>query len=341
VDIAARAGVSEATVSRVLNDKQVAEVTRERVLTAIDVLGYERPARLRRKPAGLVGLVVPELTNPVFPLFAQLIETSLVKHGYTPVLCTQTPGGVHEDDYIQMLLERGAAGIIFVSGIHAITQTDTGRYTRLLGQGVPIVLVNGFQTDVTAPSLSQDDSVAVELAVRHLYQLGHRRIGLALGPRRYTPVSRRITAFERIARRLIDLVPLVECSQYSIEGGASAGHALLDQRATAIVCGSDLMALGAIRTARLRGLRVPQDVSVVGSDDGLLAQFADPPLTTVRQDVAGMSAAAVRALLEEITGTPSPRNELLFPPELVVRQSTAAPGQAWPLSAVGPAAETA
>lgn len=341
VDIAARAGVSEATVSRVLNDKPVAELTRERVLTAIDVLGYERPARLRRKPAGLVGLVVPELTNPVFPLFAQLIETALVKHGYTPVLCTQTPGGVHEDDYVQMLLERGAAGIIFVSGIHAITQTDTERYSRLLHQGVPIVLVNGFQADVHAPNLSQDDSVAVDLAVRHLYQLGHRRIGLALGPRRYTPVSRRIAAFERLSLELTDMVPLVECSQYTIEGGASAAHVLIDQRATGIVCGSDLMALGAIRSARLRGLRIPQDLSVVGSDDGLLAQFADPPLTTVRQDVAGMSAAAVRALLEEITGTPSPRNELLFPPELVVRASTAAPGQAWSGVVPGPVMFTA
>lgn len=326
MDIADRAGVSEATVSRVLNDKPVAAATRERVLTAIDVLGYERPARLRPKPAGLVGLVVPELTNPVFPLFAQLIETALVKHGYTPVLCTQTPGGVHEDEYVQMLRERGTAGIVFVSGIHAITETDTERYRRLIRQGVPIVLINGFQADVDAPCLSQDDSVALELAVTHLYGLGHRRIGLALGPRRYTPVNRRIAAFTRLAERLPDLEPFVECSQYNIEGGAAAAHALIDRGVTGIACGSDLMALGAIRAARLRGLAVPRDVSVVGSDDGLLAQFADPPLTTVRQDVSGMSAAAVRALMEEIQGHSSPRSEYLFPPELVVRASTAAPG---------------
>lgn len=325
MDIADRAGVSEATVSRVLNDKPVAAATRERVLTAIDVLGYERPARLRRRPAGLVGLVVPELTNPVFPLFAQVIETALVKHGYTPLLCTQTPGGLHEDDYVQMLLERGTAGIIFVSGIHAITASDTDRYTRLVNQGVPVVLVNGFQADVDAPCLSQDDVVAVQLAVSHLYQLGHRRIGLALGPQRYTPASRRITAFQALASKLRDLDALLECSQYTIEGGAAAAHALMDRGATGIVCGSDLMALGAIRAARGRGLQVPRDLSVVGSDDGLLAQFADPPLTTVRQDVTGMSEAAVRSLMEEIAGTPSPRTEYLFPPELIVRASTSAP----------------
>lgn len=325
VDIAARAGVSEATVSRVLNDKPVAELTRERVLTAIDLLGYERPARLRRKPVGLVGLIVPELTNPVFPLFAQLIETGLVKHGYTPVLCTQTPGGVHEDDYVAMLLERGIAGIIFVSGVHAITQCDTDRYDRLLAKGVKVVLVNGYQPDVDAPCLSQDDAAAVELAASHLYQLGHRRIGLALGPQRYTPVSRRIRAFTRWAALQGDVTPLIETSHYTIEGGAAAAHALLDQGVTGIICGSDLMALGAIRSARIRGLAVPRDVSVVGSDDGLLAQFADPPLTTVRQDVAGMSSAAVRALVEEIGDTPSPRNEYLFPPDLVVRASTTTP----------------
>lgn len=327
MDIAARAGVSEATVSRVLNDKPVAEATKERVLTAIDVLGYERPARLRRKTTGLIGLVVPELTNPVFPMFAQLIETALAKHGYTPVLCTQTPGGLHEDEYVEMLLELGAAGIIFVSGIHAITQSDTDRYTRLVTSGMPIVLVNGHQPDVDAPSLSQDDRVAVELGLEHLRQLGHSRIGLAVGPSRYTPANRRITAFEQLVAATPGLVGVAEHTQYTVEGGAAAAHALLDAGVTGILCGSDVMAMGVIRTARQRGLRVPDDLSVIGSDDGLLAQFADPPLTTVRQDVPSMSAAAVRAMLEEITGTPSPRREHLFAPELVVRRSSAqAPG---------------
>ena len=122
VDIAAHAKVSEATVSRVLNNKpNVAEATRQSVLTALDVLGYERPLQLRRKTAGLVGLIVPELDNPIFPVLAQIIETALAVHGYTPVLCTQTPGGMHEDDYTEMLLDRGVAGMIVVSGQHADT----------------------------------------------------------------------------------------------------------------------------------------------------------------------------------------------------------------------------
>ncbi|HCU49172.1 MAG TPA: LacI family transcriptional regulator, partial [Micromonosporaceae bacterium] len=116
-DIAQQAEVSEATVSRVLNDRPgVSSETRQAVLTALDVLGYERPARLRKRSAGLVGLVVPELDNPIFPAFAQIIESSLAQQGFTPVLCTQTPGGVTEDEYVEMLLDRQVSGIVFVSG---------------------------------------------------------------------------------------------------------------------------------------------------------------------------------------------------------------------------------
>src|SRR5436305_6642322 len=151
-DVASKGGVSEATVSRVLNGRPgVADNTRQAVLTALDVLGYERPAKLRQHSAGLVGLVVPELENPIFPAFAQVIESALARQGYTPVLCTQTPGGVHEDEYTRMLLERGVAGIVFVSGLHADTTAQPTRYQELRRRGLPIVLVNGYLEDVDAP----------------------------------------------------------------------------------------------------------------------------------------------------------------------------------------------
>lgn len=108
-DIAAQAQVSEATVSRVLNGKAgVADGTRHKVLAALDLLGYERPVRLKRRSNGLVGLLIPELTNPIFPAFAQVIEQALAGHGYTPVLCTQTPGGATEDELVEQLEERGS-----------------------------------------------------------------------------------------------------------------------------------------------------------------------------------------------------------------------------------------
>src|SRR4029453_16668880 len=156
-DVARQAGVSEATVSRVLNDRPgVSADTRQAVVTALDVLGYERPEReatrhprtgvvtawdvrgyerperLRKRSAGLVGLIVPELENPIFPAFAQVIESALAQTGYTPVLSTQPPGGVTEDEYVDMLLDRQVSGIIFVSGLHADTTADPERYRKLI-----------------------------------------------------------------------------------------------------------------------------------------------------------------------------------------------------------------
>ena len=327
-DIAAQAGVSEATVSRVLNGRPgVAENTRQAVLTALDVLGYERPAKLRQHSAGLVGLIVPELENPIFPAFAQVIESALARQGFTPVLCTQTPGGVHEDEYTRMLLERGVAGIVVVSGLHADVTTDPARYQALRRRGLPIVLVNGYVEGVDAPFISNDDVASMELAVGHLVELGHTRIGLAVGPRRFTPVLRKIIGFREAMHRRLgpgDVEPWIESTLFSVEGGGAAAERLVERGATALVCGSDLMALGAVRAVRTLGLDVPRDVSVVGYDDSLLVGFTDPPLTTVRQAVQAMGAAAVRALLDEIAGLPAPRAEYVFRPELVVRASTAA-----------------
>jgi LacI family transcriptional regulator, repressor for deo operon, udp, cdd, tsx, nupC, and nupG len=328
-DIAAQAGVSEATVSRVLNGKQgVAATTRESVLAALDVLGYERPLKLRQRSAGLVGLITPELENPIFPAFAQVIAQGLTRQGYTPVLATQTPGGSTEDELTEMLVDRGVAGIVFVSGLHADTTADMQRYERLRGQGVPFVLINGYSDKVRAPFVSPDDRAAMRLAVTHLAELGHRRIGLALGPERFVPVQRKIEGFLTAVRDQLDLTAdqtreFVQHSLYTLEGGQAAAGALLDRDCTAVVCASDMMALGAIRAARQRGLTVPGDVSVIGFDDSPLIAFTDPPLTTIRQPVPAMGQAAVRALLEEIGGTPAPHSEFVFLPELVVRGSTA------------------
>jgi alanine racemase len=329
-DIAAQAGVSEATVSRVLNDKPGVSVdTRQAVLTALDVLGYERPARLRKKSAGLVGLVVPELDNPIFPAFAQVIESVLAQEGYTPVLCTQTPGGVTEDEYVEMLLDRQVSGIVFVSGLHADTAADHERYRGLVARKLPVVLINGYVEGVEAPFVSCDDRAAGEMAVSHLVSLGHRRIGLISGPDRFLPVQRKLAGFRATMTRLLgttdaELASLVSLSLFGVEGGAAAAGRLLDRGITGIVCGSDLMALGAIREARSRGLKVPTDISVVGYDDSPLIAFTDPPLTTLRQPVIAMAVSAVRALVDEINGHPAPHSEYIFRPELVMRGSTAA-----------------
>jgi LacI family repressor for deo operon, udp, cdd, tsx, nupC, and nupG len=327
-DIAAKAGVSEATVSRVLNGKPgVAEDTRQAVLTALDVLGFERPTRLRRRSAGLVGLVIPELVNPIFPAFAQVIESTLSQRGYTPVLCTQSPSGATEDEYVEMLLERGVSGIIFVSGLHADTGADHTPYQALVERRLPVVFVNGFLRGVDAPFISSDEFAATELAVSHLVALGHRRIGFASGPERFLVVQRKLAGYRttlkaQLALSDAEVDELVELSMFGVEGGAAAAHRLLDAGVSAVVCGSDLMALGVIRAARQRGLSVPDQLSVVGYDDAPMMEFTDPPLTTVRQPVNAMGLAAVQSLLDEVRGHATPHTEFLFRPELVVRGST-------------------
>jgi len=203
------------------------------------------------------------------------------------------------------------------------------RYDQLRGQGVPYVLLGGFSPKVKAPFVSPDDRAAMHLAVTHLASLGHTRIGLAVGPKRFVPVLRKIEGFQQAMEARLGLAPeeseeLIQHSLYTLEGGQAAAGALIGLGCTAVVCASDMMALGAIRAARGRDLNVPRDVSVVGFDDSPLIAFTDPPLTTIRQPVQAMGQAAVRTLLEEIGGTPAPHSEFVFMPELVVRGSTAA-----------------
>ncbi|XVU23115.1 LacI family DNA-binding transcriptional regulator [Actinoplanes sp. CA-054009] len=328
-DIARQAQVSEATVSRVINDRPgVSHETRQAVLTALDVLGYERPERLRKRSAGLVGLVVPELDNPIFPAFAQVIESTLAQQGYTPVLCTQSPGGVTEDEYVEMLLDRQVSGIVFVSGLSADTTADHARYQRLLDRPLPIVLVNGYAEGIEAPFVSCDERLAGDLAVTHLVALGHTRIGMISGPHRFIATQRKLAGYRQAMQRELGVAdaavdPLVSLTLFGVEGGEVAADRLLAMGVTGLVCGSDLMALGAIRAARRRGLSVPGDVSVIGFDDSPLIAFTDPPLTTLRQPVPAMAVAAVRSLMDEINGHGAPHSEYLFRPELVVRDSTA------------------
>jgi LacI family repressor for deo operon, udp, cdd, tsx, nupC, and nupG len=337
-EIAERSGVSISTVSRVLNERPgVSQQTRRQVLTAIDVLGYDRPVRLRPRAGGLVGLVLPELENPFFPRLAHHLEINLSRMGLSPVLCSQTLGGVHEDDYVAILMEHSVAGIVFVSGVHALVDSDPARYQRLMDLGLPIVLVNGALAGLDAPCVSTDDVAAVELAVQHLEHMGHRRIGAALGQMRYLPAQRKRQAFvDAVTRRGLvpddlDAADLVESTTYNVQGGQQAAARLLDRGVTGIVCGSDVMALGVVRAARARGLRVPEDLSVVGSDDSQMMEFADPPLTTVRQPAEALAQAASLEIAEQIAGSRPHAGEVLHRPELVVRGSTAAaPGSGSP-----------
>ena len=324
-EVARKVGVSEATVSRVLNEKPgVSEVTRQAVLTALDVLGYERPTKLRGERARLVGLFLPELQNPIFPAFGKVLAAALVQNGYTPVLCTQSAGGITEADYIELLLQQHVSGMVFVGGQYTQQEASHDHYQRLADLGLPTVFVNAPVDELHFATVSTDDAVATEQAWNHLRQLGHERIGLVLGPPDHVPSQRKLAAAKRAAVASGTPLPdeYVVHSHYSLEAGQAAAARLLSTGITAIICMSDPIALGAIRAVRRAGLTVPGDISIVGFDDSALMNATDPPLTTVRQPIEPMGRMVIELLVSQLNGTAAPPDEYLFEPELVVRGST-------------------
>ncbi|GAA1005352.1 LacI family transcriptional regulator [Acrocarpospora pleiomorpha] len=322
--MAKKVGVSEATVSRVLNGKPgVSDATRAAVLTALDVLGYERPTQLRGERARLVGLVLPELGNPIFPALAEIVGGALAQRGFTPVLCTRTAGGLSEADYVEMLLEQQVSGVVFAGGHFAEADAPHEHYLRLLALGLPVVLVNAASDNLEFPRVSTDDAVAVEQAFGHLVSLGHEHIGLVLGPEDHIPSRRKLAAL-RLAAEVAGIDQIsVEHAMFSLEGGQAVTNRLIRNGVTGIICASDPLALGAIRAVRRLGMSVPEDISVVGFDDSNFMNCTNPPLTTVRQPIEAIGRAAVTLLVNQIDGAVVSAEELLYEPELVVRGSTA------------------
>jgi LacI family repressor for deo operon, udp, cdd, tsx, nupC, and nupG len=318
LDVADHAQVSQATASRVLNGKDgVSQRKREAVLSAAEELGYTRTRPTARR---VLGILIPELENPVFAEYAQRLGTALAQGGDTPVICSQTANGVSEDEWLEVLLQYELAGVIVVSGMHADTHADPERYRRLRELRIPVVLVNGHVEGLDAVFLADDDHAAMGLAVSHLTSLGHSRIGLAVGPERYVPVIRKVAGFQDALEGKAD--GLVAHSFFTIEGGRAATSRLLEEGATAVICGSDTMALGAYQACRSLRLEIPGDVSIIGYGDYALAAFTGPPLTSVRQSIPAICDAAVQALLDELDGRPAARQEYLFQPELTVRASS-------------------
>ena len=331
-DVSALAGVSEATVSRVMNGKEgVRASTRDRVLRVLAELGYAPEALHATPSAGVIGVIVPELDNPIFPKFVQTIEARLLSSGYLCVLCCASRVGATEDDYLDSLIERRVAGVIVVSGRHADVRADHSIYDEITRRGIGLVTINGAMAPdehgvPPVPSVSTDDHAATVTAYRHLSESGHERIGLLIGPSCYTPVQRKLAGFREAALAAGvegDLDDRVIETIFTLDGGFTGTQRLLDNGITGIVAASDLMALGAIRAVRQRGLDVPGDVSVVGFDDTELMRFTDPPLTTVHQPVTRIVDHAVDVLFAQIQGQPYDRAERLLAGELIVRGTTA------------------
>jgi DNA-binding LacI/PurR family transcriptional regulator len=326
-DVARRAKVSVATASRVANGAYaVRPETRERVERAMRDLLYVPPGR--KTETGLIGVLVPELANPIFPALAQAIETRAAPSGLASILCNTAGAAFREVDYVHMLLDRRVEGMIFIASEMTNLKGDHSHYTQLVGEGARLVFVNGALPSLDVPSVGVDEHAAGELATQHLIGLGHRRIGFVAGLEHYLPTQAkgagRLAALQAAG---LDSAELVAYSEFAVEGGRTAIRELLALRdpPTAVICSSDQMAMGVLQEARRQDVRVPGDLSVVGFDGIEASTWSVPPLTTVEQPIHDIAKTAVDALQTLIRDPEAKLPNYLFRPRLHIRESTSAP----------------
>jgi DNA-binding LacI/PurR family transcriptional regulator len=326
-DVANRAGVSVATASRVATGSaRVREPTRERVLQAMRELLYVPPGR--STPTGALGLLLPEFANPIFAALAQAMETRATDAGFASILCNTAGSAVREVDYVHMLLERRVDGMIFICAEITDVRGKHGHYAQLVEQGARLVFVNGTSEALGVISVGVDERAAGRLATEHLLELGHERIGFVAGEAYALPTREKLQGRDD-ALRSAGFAPngFVAHAGFTVGGGREALRALMqmDRPPTGVICSNDLMAIGALQEAAGLGLRVPDDLSIVGFDGIEATTWTQPPLTTVEQPIHDIAETAIRALEAQIAEPGQALPNYVFRPQLRLGGTTARP----------------
>lgn len=331
-DVADAAGVHAATVSRALNPdtrRLVNAETARRVLRAAESLGYHPnpiARSLKTAKSGTIGVVIPDLTNPLFPPIVRGIEDVLGPAGYSAFIVNTDNDPGREHTGVASLRSRQVEGLIVATAL-----LDHPLLDRLHDEGVRMVLVNRRVRDLDIPSVAPDDAAGIAMAVRHLAGLGHRRVVHLAGPQTTSTGVVRSRAFRAAVREhglAGDEALIVACGQWSEAEGATALRAALDSGTefTAVVAGNDLIALGCYDVFAERGIGCPAEVSVVGFNGMPFLDKLRPPLTTVAVPQYQLGLEAARMLLESLADAHRPARSVLLAPALVVRGSTAPPG---------------
>lgn len=326
-DVAAAAGVSHQTVSRVLNSpEKVRPQTRDRVIEAIRELGYRRNTAARAlvtRQTRLIGVVNPGEARfgPANMTFA--IEQAASRAGYATTLAVMRDAQARTvDSALDFFLELGVDGIIVIAPITAVAPA-----AKELSASLPVVMVAaGLREDSSLHVVAVDQEAGARMATRHLLELGHRDIVHVAGPNSWYDARSRIVGWrDELVRAGVAPPPIVS-GGWDPELGYDVGRTLIRERRLpgAIFAANDLLALGLLRAFHEEGVRVPDDVSIVGFDDVAGAGYFAPPLTTVRQPFAAVGNRAIEVLFAALDGAPASRT--LIAPELVVRGSTAPAG---------------
>lgn len=320
-DVARRAAVSPATVSRVLNgDPRVGETYRARVLRAVEELDY-RPnvlaRNLRRQRTATIGVVVPDIENPHFGELVRSVEDQAFDAGYRVLVCNTDETAEKQRAYLEALIDERVLGVI-------ISPSDPGgeQIARLLDLGIPVVACDREVDDARADAVLADNIKAVRIGSDVLVAAGHRRIAFVGGRVDVETGAERLAGYE-MAMRAAGLEPLVVDGDFRLEraGTAVAGLLAREPRPTALIVANNLMTLGALRAIRDAGLRVPDDVALVGVDDPPWSALVDPPLTTLAQPVRAMAADAMELLLQRVSGERKQPRRIVHPFELRSRAS--------------------
>nr|WP_283251430.1 LacI family DNA-binding transcriptional regulator [Actinomyces sp. 186855] len=326
-DVAALAGVSVGTVSHVLNHpERVAGATRERVESAIAELGFvrsEAARRLRHGGSSLVGVLVHDISNPFFTEAARGIEDRLREDGRLPMVASTDSDPERERELMALLASMDVRGVIVTPSASTLDNLAV-----LAGRGIRVVLMDPPPISAELSTVSGDDVAGARAAVEHLLSLGHRRIGFVNGPLTVRQsVDRRDGVIRALTEAgldpadcLLEVEAVADGAGYTAAAGAAGAWVLLgDARPpSALFCANDQIAIGAMRVLRERGLSIPGDVAIVGYDDVSVAAELITPLTSVRQPLAEIGRAAADLLLAD-GGSVA---HVVFPPELVVREST-------------------
>lgn len=332
VDVAARAGVSLGTVSNVLNrPERVAPATRARVQQAIEELGFVRNEAARQLRAGrsrTIGLVVLDVGNPFFTDIAAGVEHVAEQAGLTVVLCNSNEDRRREFHHLSTLQEQRAYGVLITP-----VGTRSKEIESLRRRGTAVVLVDRGSSRQQC-SVSVNDAVGGELAAAHLLALGHGRIAFVGGPLTLRQVSERLAGTRNaLAAAGADPQALLvsETSEMTVAAGRDAGLAIAElparSRPTAVFCANDLLALGVLQQMTRYKLQVPEDIAIVGYDDIDFAAAAAVPLSSVRQPRAQLGRAAAELLIDEVEhGATHRHRQVVFEPELVVRESSGGQG---------------
>jgi LacI family transcriptional regulator len=316
-DVAKAAGVSLASASYAVNKTgSLGEDTRAHVLNIAEELGYRQnlSARATRTGrTGAIGFVVPDMTNPFFPSLAQSVVQRARQNGYS-VFVTDSEGDPDQEmEVIRQLIGRGVDGIVWFP-------VNDGNSLAKINADLPIIVidrtVSGFEC------IQADYSDGGRLAAEHLVNLGHRSIGVVAGPLDVKSMRDRCQSAEGVIKSRANLAFTVE-NAFATELEKSVADAIVSKSATAVFCGSDLIAIGVLRVARAAGLTIPGDLSIVGFDDIPWAEYCTPTLTTIEMPVDEMAAEAVDALLRKIDGESDSNRRVVFNVNLIVRESTA------------------